>query len=113
MQSGDKVCNFSVATSESWTDKANGEVKERTQWHRVVVFNQGLLKVCEKYLEKGSKIYIEGQIETRSYDKDGQKIYTTEIVLRPYAGEIILLGGKGKDESSDAGEDEPGDEIPF
>ena len=95
MQSGDKVCNFSVATGESWKDKATGERKERTEWHRVVVFNQGLINVCENYLKKGSKVYVEGQVETRNYEKDGQKIYTTEIVLRPYRGEITMLDSKG------------------
>jgi single-strand DNA-binding protein len=95
MQSGDKVCNFSVATSESWKDKTSGERKERTEWHRVVVFNQGLINVCENYLKKGTKVYIEGQVETRNYEKDGQKIYTTEIVLRPYRGEITMLDSKG------------------
>lgn len=96
MQSGDKVCNLSVATSESWKDKATGERKENTQWHRVVVFNQGLMNVCENYLKKGSKIYIEGQLETRSYEnKDGQKVYTTEVVLRPFRGEITMLDSKG------------------
>ena len=100
MQSGDKVCNFSVATSESWKDKATGERKERTEWHRVVVFNQGLINVCENYLKKGSKVYVEGQIETRSYEKDGQKIYTTEIVLRPFRGEITMLDSKGSGASS-------------
>lgn len=95
MQSGDKVCNFSVATSESWKDKATGERKERTEWHRVVVFNQGLINVCENYLKKGTKVYIEGQVETRNYEKDGQKIYTTEIVLRPFRGEITMLDSKG------------------
>ncbi|PZQ48855.1 MAG: single-stranded DNA-binding protein [Micavibrio aeruginosavorus] len=95
MQSGDKVCNFSVATSESWKDKASGERKERTEWHRVVVFNQGLINVCENYLKKGMKVYVEGQVETRNYEKDGQKIYTTEIVLRPFRGEITMLDSKG------------------
>lgn len=95
MQSGDRVCNLSLATSESWKDKATGERKERTEWHRVVVFNQGLLNICENYLHKGSKIYVEGQVETRSWEQDGQKKYTTEIVLRPYRGEITMLDSKG------------------
>ncbi len=95
MQSGDRVANFSVATSESWKDKATGERKERTEWHRVVVFNQGLMNVCENYLKKGSKVYIEGQMETRSWEKDGQKVYTTEVVLRPYRGEITMLDSRG------------------
>lgn len=94
MQSGDKVANFSVATSESWKDKATGERKERTEWHRVVVFNQGLINVCENYLKKGAKVYVEGQVETRNYEKDGQKIYTTEIVLRPFRGEITMLDSR-------------------
>ncbi len=97
MQSGDKVCNLSVATSESWKDKATGERKERTEWHRVVVFNQGLMNVCENFLKKGAKVYIEGQLETRSWDdaQSGQKKYTTEVVLRPYRGEITMLDSKG------------------
>lgn len=94
MQSGDRVCNLSVATSESWKDKATGERKERTEWHRVVVFNQGLMNVCENYLKKGSKIYLEGQLETRSWEQDGQKKYTTEVVLRPYRGEITMLDSR-------------------
>lgn len=95
MQSGDRVCNLSIATSESWKDKATGERKERTEWHRVVVFNQGLMNVCENFLKKGSKIYIEGQLETRSWEQDGQKKYTTEIVLRPFRGEITMLDSRG------------------
>lgn len=97
MQSGDRVANFSVATSESWNDKKSGERKERTEWHRVVVFNQGLINVCENYLKKGAKVYVEGQVETRSYEKDGQKVYTTEIVLRPYRGEITMLDSRRDD----------------
>ena len=103
MQSGDKVCNFSVATSESWKDKASGERKERTEWHRVVVFNQGLINVCENYLKKGTKVYIEGQVETRNYEKDGQKIYTTEIVLRPFRGEITMLDSRNSGSGASSG----------
>ena len=103
MQSGDRVANLSVATSESWKDKASGERKEKTEWHRVVVFNQNLMNVCENYLRKGSKIYIEGQLETRSWEQDGQKKYTTEIVLRPYRGEITMLDSKGSGASSGGG----------
>lgn len=121
MQSGDKVANFTVATSESWKDKATGERKERTEWHRVVIFNQNLVTVAENYLKKGSKVYIEGQIETRNYEKDGQKIYTTEIVLRPYRGEIVMLDSKGdKTEQKEQKEPEKpksydldSDSIPF
>ncbi len=96
MQSGDKVVNLSLATSESWKDKATGERKENTQWHRVVIFNQGLVNVCENYLKKGSKLYIEGQLETRSYEQDGQKKYTTEVVLRPFRGELTMLDSRNQ-----------------
>ena len=95
MQSGDEVCNLSVATSESWNDKASGERKERTEWHRVVVFNQNIVKVAKNYLKKGAKVYIEGQLETRSWEQDGQKKYTTEVVLRPYRGELTMLDSRG------------------
>lgn len=96
MQSGDRVANFTLATSESWKDKATGEKKERTEWHRVVCFNQPLVNVIENYIKKGSKLYIEGAVETRSWEKDGQKIYTTEIVLRPFRGEIVMLNSLGE-----------------
>lgn len=95
MQSGDKVVNLSIATSENWKDKSSGERREKTEWHRVVVFNQGLVNVCENYLRKGAKVYIEGQLETRSWEQDGQKKYTTEIVLRPYRGELTMLDSRG------------------
>ena len=95
MQSGGRVCNLSLATSESWKDKNSGERQERTQWHRVVVFNDNIVGVCEKFLKKGSKIYIEGQIETRKWtDNAGVEKYTTEVVLRPYRGELTMLDGK-------------------
>jgi single-strand DNA-binding protein len=103
MQSGDKVCNLNIATSESWKDKASGERKERTEWHRVVIFNQNLVTIAERYLKKGSKVYIEGQLETRKYEKDGREVYTTEVVLRPFRGELTLLDGRSG-ESSGAGE---------
>ncbi len=96
MQSGDKVVNLSVATSESWKDKMSGERKERTEWHRVVIFNKGLVTVCENYLKKGAKVYIEGQVETRKWqDQSGQDKYTTEIVLRPFRGELTMLDSRG------------------
>ena len=95
MQSGDKVCNLSIATSESWKDRNTGERREKTEWHRVVIFNPGLVTVCENYLRKGSKVYIEGQLETRSWEQDGQKKYTTEVVLRPYRGELTMLDSRG------------------
>lgn len=103
MQSGDKVANVTVATSEKWTDKASGEKKERTEWHRVTVWNQGIVGVIEKYLKKGDKVYFEGQLETRKYtDSAGVEKYTTEVVLRPYRGEMVLLGGNSAQSSSPA-----------
>src|SRR3954469_21739306 len=85
MQSGEPVVNLSIATSESWRDKASGERKEKTEWHRVVIFNENLAKVAEQYLRKGAKVYIEGQLSTRKWtDKDGQEKYSTEIVLQKY-----------------------------
>ena len=95
MQSGNKVCNLSIATSESWKDKTTGERKERTEWHRVVIFAQGIMKIAEQYLRKGDKVYIEGQLETRSWEQDGQKKYTTEVVLRPYRSSLNMLQSKG------------------
>ena len=96
MQSGDRVCNLALATSESWKDKGTGERKERTEWHRVVIFNQPLVNVAEQYLRKGSKIYIEGQLETRKWtDQNNQERYSTEVVLRPYRGELTMLDTKG------------------
>jgi single-strand DNA-binding protein len=107
MQSGGRVCNLSVATSESWRDKSSGERKERTEWHRVVVFNDNLVKLCESYLRKGSKVYIEGQLETRKWqDQSGQEKYSTEVVLRPFRGEITMLdsrAGGGGDSGGDGG----------
>jgi single-strand DNA-binding protein len=101
MQNGGKVCNLSVATSESWKDKMSGERKERTEWHRVVIFNENLITIAERYLKKGSKVYLEGQIETRKWaDQSGQEKYSTEIVLRPFRGELTLLDSR---ESSGGG----------
>lgn len=94
-QNGGKVASFTIATSESWKDKASGDRKERTEWHRISILNEGLVTVAEKYLKKGSKVYIEGKLETRKWtDKDQQERYTTEIILRPYAGELILLDAR-------------------
>ena len=92
---GGRVANFSVATSETWKDKATGERKERTEWHRVSIYNENLVGIAEKYLKKGSKVYIEGQLETRKYEKDGRDVYTTEVVLRPYNGNLTMLDSKG------------------
>lgn len=96
MQSGDKVVNLSVATSENWKDKNTGERREKTEWHRVVIFNKGLVGVCENYLRKGSKVYLEGQLETRKWQDQatGQDKYTTEVVLRPFRGELTMLDSR-------------------
>ncbi len=91
-QNGGRVASFSLATSENWKDKATGERKERTEWHRISILNDKLVEIVERYVKKGSKLYIEGQLETRKWtDKDGQEKYTTEVVLRPYRGELTLL----------------------
>ena len=103
MQSGGKVCNFSIATSESWKDKNTGERQERTQWHNIVIWNENLVKIAESYLKKGSKVYIEGQLETRKYEKDGRDVYTTEVVLRPYRGELTLLDSRSSGGESSGG----------
>ncbi|WP_323041972.1 single-stranded DNA-binding protein [Gemmobacter sp.] len=96
-QNGGKVVNLRIATSETWRDKASGERKERTEWHSVAIFNEPLAKIAEQYLRKGSTVYIEGQLETRKWqDQSGQDRYTTEIVLRPYNGNLTLLGGRGE-----------------
>lgn len=95
MQNGSRVANLAVATSESWKDKQTGERRERTEWHRVVVFNEGLVNVCERFLTKGSKIYIEGQLETRKWqDQSGQERYTTEVVMRPFRSELTMLDSR-------------------
>ncbi|GAB2179144.1 single-stranded DNA-binding protein [Dongia sp. agr-C8] len=107
-QDGTKVANLSVATSENWRDKNSGERKEKTEWHRVVVFNDRLVDVIERYLKKGAKVYLEGALQTRKWtDQSGQEKYTTEIVLQRYRGELTMLdgrgGGGGGDEMADAG----------
>ena len=97
MTSGEPVVNLSVATSESWRDKASGERKERTEWHRVVIFNENLAKVAEQYLRKGAKVYIEGQLSTRKWtDKDGAEKYSTEVVLNRFRGELVMLDGRSE-----------------
>jgi single-strand DNA-binding protein len=93
--SGDPVVNLRIATSESWRDKQSGERKERTEWHSVVIFNEQLAKVAEQYLKKGSKVYVEGQLQTRKWtDQSGQEKYTTEVVLQRYRGELTMLDGR-------------------
>jgi len=95
-QNGGRVASFSIATSESWKDKQSGERKEKTEWHRVSVLNENLVGIVERYLKKGAKVYIEGQLETRKWtDKEGHEKYSTEVVLRPYRGELTMLDGKG------------------
>jgi single-strand DNA-binding protein len=128
MTSGEPVVNLSVATSESWRDKASGERKEKTEWHRVVIFNKNLADVAEKYLRKGSKVYVEGQLQTRKWtDKDGQEKYSTEVVLQNFRGELTMLDGRGGEGGGGGGgggrgaseapasfqRDEMDDEIPF
>lgn len=104
MQSGGRVCNLALATSESWRDRQTGERRERTEWHRVVIFNEALVNVCERYLKKGSKVYIEGQLETRKWqDQSGQERYTTEVVLRPYRSELTMLDSRGEGSGSGGG----------
>lgn len=96
MNNGGKVVNLSVATSETWRDKNSGERQERTEWHRVVIFNEKLGEVAEKYLKKGSKVYVEGALQTRKWtDKDGVEKYSTEVVLQRFRGELTMLDGKG------------------
>ena len=103
-QNGGKVVNLRIATSETWRDKQSGERKERTEWHSVAIFNEGLAKIAEQYLKKGSTVYIEGSLETRKWqDQSGQDKYTTEIVLRPYNGNLTLLGGRGDGGSGGGG----------
>ena len=96
MQNGGKVVSFSIATSESWNDKGSGERREKTQWHRIAIFNEKLGEVAEKYLKKGAKVYLEGQLESRKYtDKDGVERETTEVVLARFRGELTMLDGRG------------------
>lgn len=105
-QSGHRICNLSIATSETWKDKTTGEKRERTQWHRVVITNKPTVGVAEKYLQKGDKVYIEGRLETRSWEQDGQKKYVTEIIVAPFSGVLTMLttknsGGVNASQSED------------
>ncbi len=105
LNSGDRVANLRIATSETWRDRTSGERKERTEWHRVVIFNDNLVKVAENYLKKGSKVYIEGAIQTRKWtDQSGAEKYSTEIVLQKFRGELTMLDGRGG--GGEAGDDE-------
>tara|TARA_R110000823_G_scaffold306785_2_gene429272 strand:+ start:5976 stop:6443 length:468 start_codon:yes stop_codon:yes gene_type:complete len=98
MQSGDKVVNLAIATSERWSDKQSGEREEKTEWHRVVVFDQNIADVAEKYLKKGDKVYIEGQLQTRKWtDQSGQEKYSTEVVLQRFRGTLTMLSGRSEE----------------
>ena len=131
-QNGGKVCNLTVATSEAWKDKASGERKEKTEWHRVTIYNEGLVRIAEQYLKKGSKVYIEGQLQTRKWqDQSGADKYSTEIVLQGFNGTLTMLDGPsgeakgGNYDAPNQGDKEPSgggnansgrdldDEIPF
>jgi single-strand DNA-binding protein len=105
-QNGGRVANLSLATSENWKDRTTGERKEKTEWHRVAIFNDRLVDVVEKYVKKGSKLYIEGQLETRKWtDQQGQERYTTEVVLRQFRGELTMLDGRGGGAGAGGGDD--------
>ena len=112
LNSGDRVASFSIATSETWRDRTSGERKERTEWHRISIFNDNLVKVAEQYLRKGSKVYIEGALQTRKYtDNAGVEKQTTEIVLQKFRGELTMLDGRGDGEGA-RGESEGGGYAP-
>ncbi len=115
-QDGKPIVNLSLATTESWRDKGSGERKEKTEWHRVVIFNENIAKVAEQYLKKGSSVYIEGQLQTRKWtDKDGADKYSTEIVLQNFGGTLTMLGGKpgGGESAGYSGGDEFGSSSPM
>jgi len=110
-QDGTRVANFTMATSENWRDKNTGERREKTEWHRIVIFNERLVEVAEKFLHKGSKVYIEGQLQTRKWtDQSGQEKYTTEVVLQRFRGELTMLDSRGGGEAG--GYAEPSHEGP-
>ena len=109
LPSGGKVVNLSVATSERWRDRNSGEQREKTEWHRVVIFSEGLARVAEQYLKKGSKVYLEGQLQTRKWqDQSGQDKYSTEVVLQKFRGELTMLDGRGGDSGGYGGGDNGG-----
>jgi single-strand DNA-binding protein len=108
MSSGDKVASFSIATSETWRDRTTGERRERTEWHRISIFNDNLVKVAESYLRKGSKVYIEGALQTRKYnDASGAEKTITEIVLQKFRGELTMLDSKGENQGDSRTESAP------
>lgn len=117
-QNGGKVCSLSVATSERWKDKQSNEMKERTEWHRVSIFNDRLIDVAEKFLKKGSRVYLEGQLETRKFtDQKGVEKYTTEVVLRQFRSELVMLdgndGGERPAKPTSGGSKLLDDDVPF
>jgi single-strand DNA-binding protein len=116
MQNGKSVARLSIATSESWKDKSTGERKEKTEWHRVVIFNEGLVGVVQKYLKKGAQVYIEGQLNTNKYtDSNGQEKYSTQIVLQGYNSSLTMLDGKNSssgDSKKLEGSQLPSDDMP-
>src|SRR3954467_7840369 len=108
-QDGRPIANLRIATSETWRDKNSGERKEKTEWHRVVIFNEGLCKVAEQYLKKGAKVYIEGQLQTRKWtDQSGVEKYSTEVVLQRFRGELTILDGRQGGGASESGDEERG-----
>jgi len=113
-QSGDPIVHLNLATSESWRDRQSGERRERTEWHRVVIFNENLGKIAQQYLKKGAKVYVEGQLQTRKWtDQSGQEKYTTEVVLQRFRGELTMLDGRsggGDGGFSNGGQDDYGGE---
>jgi single-strand DNA-binding protein len=114
LPSGDPVVNLRVATTESWRDKASGEKRDKTEWHSIAIFNENLARVAENYLRKGTRVYIEGQLQTRKWqDKDGQDKYSTEIVLQKFRGDLQILSAKGEDAGFSAGDDDRGSSVSF
>lgn len=108
-QDGREICNLNVATSESWKDKQTGERKEKTEWHRIVIFNDNLVRIAKDYLRKGSKVYLEGQLQTRKWtDKDGVEKYSTEVVLQGFHGHLTILDSKASSESRGGSYDQSG-----
>jgi single-strand DNA-binding protein len=106
-QGNQKIVQLSLATSERWRDRQSGEMRDRTEWHRVVIFNENLADVTERYLRKGSSVYVEGQLQTRKWtDQSGQERYTTEVVLSRFKGELTLLGGRGESGGTEIGSPE-------
>lgn len=113
MQDGSKIVHLSVATSERWKDRQSGEPREKTEWHRVVIFNERIAEVAERYLRKGAKVYVEGALQTRKWtSNDGQERYTTEVVLQRFRGELTMLDGRGEGGGSYAGGDSYGQAEP-